>query len=731
MDTKDFSSSYRITPKAPDNWVIKTYRRGDRTVPLINLKSWQLDAFLDLKDAPFGFIRAFCGSGKTIAARAIAVYKIFKTKKRQVFCVPKNDIGNDGFASFFDIELPIGKANRIFHCDSPYNFCDSRSESKIDQLIKILTRKPVVDKSISNNHISSSMMIVCTHQCLTLAIRKIKDDPYLMAKFIENNTFWIDEGHHIKGHDESDEEKVSMNLLGKFVNFVIDSSKDSNNSVELFAMTATPYRGDYSRLFSLEQMDNFADYSLDFLDHFPTLGIESVNIDFEIYKDHKDVCELVADNIGKEINRKHFVFVPPTGRKWRKNKNDVDRMFSAIYKVLMKKLSVSLEEAKSKVLDLVTESTQTFNDKLLRQEPKNGQNHESKYTVVVACMKCREGSDWCPADRLHNTSMENSPPLNFQTNGRLFRMFAGKKDVKIRYYVENFKTVAENKREFISNTVNSMLHYMLMDDLFNPIMVDIPLFVSDSKGNKKVKRSKTSIEEIFGHNYQEMKKNLLNSLEVIYEFNEQNIEFIINKSVVDYLPNIEDYSKGQITDIKTSLKAFILRARSGELRKRGIDASFIRENGFDVVVAQNGLQGNIFTSKLNQKEFERFRENIKRLQWDGEQIKFIINGVEKLVAKELKVPSYIKDRNTIEGRSHCRAGSRISLEINRFHKAYVNVSKSNDFSIQNLAKELQKPVDYVERRIDTFNRYVMPNGFGFDFKENSYLANKIPSQEAA
>ena len=511
MDVKSFSSSYKFTPKAPDNWLSKKYKRSDRDVNKIFLKSWQNEAHITLRDASLGFLKAFCGSGKTIAARSIAAYKSCKHGKMQIFSVPKNDIGNDGFASYFEMDIPWGNGKKSLICASPSNFCNYKVVRKIDELIDLMLG--YVPKK-GKDFIDKDMHIVCTHQCLMFAFREIKErakkDPSIKKKFIANKTFWIDEGHHIKGH-ETKQEKEQMNLLGKFANFVLDNL---NANVELFVMTATPFRGDYSKLFSKDQMNNFALYNLDFLDHFPTLGIKDVEIEFEEYVDQEEVFEKVSENIAEELDKKHFVFVPPAKRKWRRDKRDVQKLFDAIYNVIMRDLKVDLPTAKSLVLDLVTENTQNHNDKLLRQEPKNGQNKESKYIVVVCCMKCREGSDWCPADRLHNTSMETSPPLNFQTNGRLFRAFSKKEIVKIRYYVEKFKSVLKSRREFISDRVNAMLHYMLMDDLLSPILVDIPVFVPSSPksgSDSNIKRKYTTLEDIFGATYQDVKKYLLKS----------------------------------------------------------------------------------------------------------------------------------------------------------------------------------------------------------------------------
>lgn len=710
------NSSYHFKPKAPDSWAVKTYDRNGKSIRLIKLKPWQLDAYLTLRDSPFALLRAFCGSGKTILARAIAVYKILTTGKRQVFCVPTNDIGNDGFASYFDIEIPVGKQNKVLQCDAPLNFCSPRASSKIEELIDILCKDPVLDDLADENRILSSMQIVVTHQCLTLAIRKISGDPKMLAKFIRNNTFWIDEGHHIKGHDESKEEKMTMNLLGKFVNKILESKGEG---VELFAMTATPYRGDYSRLFSSNQLKDFAAYSLDFLKHFPTLGIESVDMGLEEYSDANDMARRVGQNIGLEIERRHIVFVPPTGRKWRRKKSDVNILFNEIYKVIMQKTGCDLGTAKSCVLDLVTENTQDANQKLLRAEPKSGDNRPSRFKVVVACMLCREGSDWCPADRLHNTSMEDSPPVIFQTNGRLFRHFPDKKRVRIRYYVEKFRTITVGKREFVSDRVNYVLHYMLMDDMLNPIMVRIPPFIPVKKKKKKEdeksKRKYTTLEEVFSHQYQEMKRFLLTSM-ADADLKEDAVNQVISLTMQKYLPANRKFTKGQATQIRLALKAFLLRSRSDKLRNMGIDVSFIRKNGFDSIVERNGIGGNIYTNKLNYAQLKSFHETSKKMRFTEEQRKKISEGIRAVVSKQLPGKSKTSQE-------YLAALDSTIREFSRIQNAYTEASRTKEFSPEGISKMVKRPVAHINKMIAMFNKFCMSKEIKFNFRKDSKLAN--------
>jgi hypothetical protein len=708
-------SSYRFKPKAPGNIKAQTRVIDGREVRLIKLKPWQIAAFMVLKTAALGFLRAFCGSGKTIVARAIGAYKTLATGKRQVFCVPKNDIGNDGFASHFDLELPWKGGKKIVHCVRPLNFCSPRYSSKIDELIEILCQDPLKDDAAKKNQIGRFVQIVVTHQCLVLAFRKILNDPIKLEMFLSNNTFWIDEGHHIKGHDESDEEKSTMNWLGKFVNYVL---ANQDCGAELFAMTATPYRGDDSRLFSVKQMDDFVTYSLDFLEHFPTLGINQVDVEMEEYLDARDVARKVTRNVVRELDgHYHLVLVPSTGNKWRRNNKDIEILFDTLYEGIMQREGCDLATAKGMVCDLVTPSTQRANQKLLRQEPKSGDKHAPRFKVVVACQLLKEGSDLCPVDRLHNTTMEKSPPVIYQTNGRLFRQFPGKTQVAIHYYVEKFKSIAVGKREFVSDWVNRVLYYMLMDDLVRPIMVNIPPFVPADKKDRRPNRGRSTIEQIFGHQCQEMKEFLLTKMADV-DFTEKSVNHVISHALEKYLPKDREFNKGQKTKIRMALKAFLLRCRSSKMRDKGVDVSFIRKNGFDSVVRRNKLGGNMFTSDLSPSELKRFRETVEKVTFTEEQKRIIVAGVGDIVAKQV----------SDESRSSDEYFEALKPALKRFvdiHAAYCRASNTKDFTPEGVARIAKETPNEVKKMIRLYNRF-MPKEMKFDWKKEG-LAEKVVS----
>lgn len=725
MDAKNFNTSYsfskprnrRSNPKPPHGFISQKVKLKG-ALEYIVLKEWQKEAFNKLKDVKRGLIKAFCGCGKTIAARSIGAYKAQKYNQTQVYCVPRTDIGLDGFGGFCNIEVQINGKNKIIKCNTPLNFCKPTSE-KIQGLIDVLTNEPDQD---SGENISAYKQIVCTHQCLALAIKKIRNKPELLRRFFENKTWWIDEGHHVKG-SKSKLDKIIRNHLGDFVSHILENP-DLNS--EIFIMTATPYRADHGCIISEEQAGGFTTYSLDFLRHFATLGIDNVDMNLEEYKDTKDLFKRVSSNLRKEIKtNKHFVFVPPTGKKWRRKKEDVYKLFDCIYKVIMEEFKVTLSIAKSMVLDLVTERTQHFNDKLLRQEPKNGQGHASKYVVVVACMKCREGSDWCPADRLHNTSMENSPPLNFQTNGRLFREFPGKSNVKIYYYVKEFLSEGKTKREFVSDTVNVMLYYMLMDDLLNPIMLEIPYFTPRVENEKSSnKKPRTTLADHFGLNYFKAKEVLLKSFEDS-SLNDKNADRLISSIINKYLPNKNKYNKKHITEIKNAWKVFLIRVGSKNLRSKGVvDISYIRKNGFDIILQKEEISGNIFTSNLSLEEMRRFRELCKLKSWDEETVgkknDYLIKFAEENLGRRVLKSRIIKDTKNPD----YEALKIIKSEHCKFKlfndKVNIKAKQKEVFSTKEIASSLKISEDELRIRINRWSKGFLPSNWKDDLLHCSW-----------
>ena len=128
----------------------------------------------------------------------------------------------------------------------------------------------------------------------------------------------------------------------------------------------------------------------------------------------------------------------------------------------------------------------------------------------------------------------------------------------------------------------------------------------------------------------------------------------------------------------------------------------------------------MFASNLNEKEFKRFRETIKELEYTEEEQIAIAKGFRILASKQLKIN--IKSLNP-KLKDHEEVIKKIAKELSKIHGKYKEIAKNKNFSIKELAKALGVNEDIAQKRIKEFNKFVMPNGYKFDFSMNSKLVN--------
>ena len=214
-----------------------------------------------------------------------------------------------------------------------------------------------------------------------------------------------------------------------------------------------------------------------------------------------------------------------------------------------------------------------------------------------------------------------------------------------------------------------------------------------------------------------MKSDLLKSIAEV-SFTEKAVDQVISFMIEKHLPNRETFSRTEIEEIRMGLKAFLLRARSSELRSMGVDISFIRKRGFDVVVKENNLFGNMFTCDLDEKDLKRFNELVKKQPFTEEQIKFVVEGIQSIVSDELGEEFDDKKEK------HVRlVQSKVDFFI-KLQNVYNRSSGTKNYSLKGISQILKEPVDYVEEAIKTFNSYCLPENMKFDFSDNSLLAQK-------
>jgi hypothetical protein len=651
--------------------------------------------------------------------------------------VPQGHIG-DGFAisgKFLIPKLSKISKNSVVHLCSGLNFCED-GDQKVDMLVNFLLRDiPKANKKIDNNEYfvdGSTCFAVATHQAYNAAITKIIN----MGKLDDakkNLSLYIDEAHHIKSSDSGENE--SYNQLGRVLNQTLkmnEANKKINTRIGL--TTATFFRGDQSIIVNNNYLDKFDRFDLEFIEHFETLGIDKVFVNFEEYS--IDPIDQIVENIRREINERHLVVVPTIVGKWRKLSDpNLEKLINKIKKMLIEE-GLNPDEC---MLNLVQEELQSKNKEILLREPKEryeeGQN--DKIRIVITCMLGREGTDWCPCSRLHNASIElGSTTLAVQTLGRLFRKFENKNNVGITYYVKKFPEISDSTtiRDLLSDRINAMLSLMIIDDLLFPIMLpEIPM-AGDKSANSKSKKNishNVKLADVFGDKYEEVKKEILDLISQEAVFNEdvatRIIKNVLNKhgfkDDIIAVKTMKGIIKTSKESIISGLKVFLLRARSVVLREKNVDISEIRKNGFDLI--SENERGNFWYGKFTKKTFAEFKQLIGKLFWSAEHQKEIFQNIKNATGIKKIDRSNSEQKNIIQS---------IIKDLSCFHKAYNSIADKHacpEPDRTSVAADLGVSLEELDKKVKFLNK-ILPEGYRF-WEDGSKICDKIAiiTEEAA
>jgi superfamily II DNA or RNA helicase len=673
------------------------------------LRYWQSQAFNRVCNSRYFLVKAFCGSGKTTLSIVLALNDIIKNNRKQIFIVPQEHIGG-GFATSGKFKIPgIG----VVELTTPKNFCES-SENKIESFVNFLRRKfskdsVAVDSNKQCSVDGENCMAVVTLHCFNAAMNKIIEKG-LFDEVAKNTSFFIDEAHHIKGGElEIDED---YNQLGKIVYKILDNAEKNNSAVRL--TTATFNRGDQGIIVKSDYLKKFDRFDLDFIDHFATLDIKKVFVNFEEYED--DPIFQIVENIRQELKERHLIVVPSRSSKWRKTDINLERLKEKLFKMLIEE-GVNPNEV---ILDLVTESTQKQNKAILLKEPKErydeNPDYISKIRVVITCMLGREGTDWCPCSRIHHASIElGSTTLAIQTLGRLFRKFKGKDNVAIIYYIKKFNPLKEsaNKKEFISDRVNAMLCLMIIDDLMQPIMI-LPNLPSSAHKGPKRKHNKTKkndrrgfrLGQIFGEeNFENIKREIFEKIFEEENLDEESVNKVILEAIKDYKFLVPKVSKENVI---AGLKTFLLRARSEALRSKGINIADIRKAGFDAIVEKQGLRGSFWCGELSNEDFKEFKRLVGKKCWPPELALQIVENIKSSLAEK------IGEDLSVPKRHHEQIIRKTLKEFSLLHEAYNKISDHKVPSKEEVAKLLRYNISELNKKVKMFNE-ILPGGYKFFF----------------
>ena len=394
---------------------------------------------------------------------------------------------------------------------------------------------------------TSAEIVVTTHAALTKVFASLSVEQ--QHTVFANTTLRIDESHHI--HFSASK----TNKLGEVVKAACDTS-----TAHIHMTTATDFRT-AGVILPAEVRKDFKKYSLSFDTLWQWLGIESFEHVWETYVLGTNPIASIVSRIALEPNECHLIFVPHANKGWRR---DMPKGLKALLEALRTIYSPD------QILDLTQGESQDDNKALLTEDGI------SRVKVVVSCEVGREGMTWAPCSRLHITSEDQTPVRVSQTLYRLFRPSPDKTHTVCCNYIPKFETTDLTTREHLTDANNAVLALLLDEEMFFPATVEAP----ESDGRKQLLR------EIFGELYEEMKAELLMTVEALPDLR-TGLNPILDTVMDDAGIPAEADDRDRVRAALRRLVATMRAARDPRVMKtiRGMDVAVMRtQAGFDKVV---------------------------------------------------------------------------------------------------------------------------------------------------
>lgn len=570
------------------------------------LWDWQIVAFKQVAKAPFSLVTAFCGSGKSFLQVCLAIDEIVKSDytQKQLIVVPQEHI-HQGFTADGELEYQsINLHGTKYQWRVKDNFCTTTG-LRVDKLVKwLLTSPNKLSKGHKEQHISG-LNAIATHAALVAAWDKMTTRQ--KKKAIKHLSLRGDECHHIKNVLLATEEDFTLlndnsTGFGEIITFMINS-KEPTNHVHL--TTATFFRSDRSYVLSKEVRSKFTEYHLPWEDHFETLGIEHFKLEWKEYPVNGSPIPQILAQIKSEPNHMHTITVPSTGIKWREDGEEYLSLLEGLEKLFP-----------GKVLDLITKRTQKKNKQKLLKEPKKcDKENPPKFQVVVMCQLGREGTDWCPCDRLHNASGETALTLAIQTIGRPFRRYKDKKNIVAYNYIPRFVSPKKGmtKRDLISDRANALLVTMMTDELINAMVcpllkIDKPESESEFEPEPK---TNSNLGTILGSHQSDVFRDMGAAYENLApeDRTKKNLRDAAEEICQRYGIDTTQYN------VIDGLVAFIVRRVALPQMRPSVNVSFLRKkHNFDKIM-KNAVQS-IYFGNITGKDFKILRNILEGEEWN-------------------------------------------------------------------------------------------------------------------
>ena len=563
-------------------------------------RHWQLDILKMFADERWCSLTAPCGSGKSTAQVGLAIEDVLRSNRLQLFVVPQTHIS----AGFFKADgvydrIEIGKTVYTVAVDATHNFCEDSSLIRLKALL-LADRKTLAPGSTKTT--LTGLFAMTSYQALALVWEQMTTAEKTKAAHLLH--LRLDESHHVS------EEK---NKVGKVCRFIMES-KDKTNRITL--STATNFRGDNARIFTRELAAKFKNFTLDWIDHWKTIGIRDMFM--EIAEFDGDPIKKIVKAVASEKNEKHYIVVPPRTSGWRARKQDD----SAGIDELIQKLQEACPKAR--ILDLVDDDGRVHKKDALINEPKyrgeidpvTGLVKESKFDIIITCMLGREGTDWCPCSRLHVSYVEGSLTLAVQTLGRLLRRFDGKTVAKALYYYPRFPEPKEglSKAELLEDRKNALLLMTQCEEMFFPILFPpMPGVLHEpNMGNSHRGDWETThpLQHDMGAEYLSMKADFLGAAS---EQGMMGMSVKDIRTIIDQVLDSYDIDPELLDKARRTLEVVYLRDANPMFA--GITIAFVRENGFEKLYSRLSYGDRTLLFSHNEKRMKELRAIVQK-SWD-------------------------------------------------------------------------------------------------------------------
>ena len=222
--------------------------------------------------------------------RGLAIEDVLRSNRLQLFVVPQTHIS----AGFFKADgvydrIEIGKTVYTVAVDATHNFCE---DSLLIRLKKSCFWLTATLARGSTKTTLTGLFAMTSYQALALVWEQMTTAEKTKAAYLLH--LRLDESHHVS------EEK---NKVGKVCRFIMES-KEKTNRITL--STATNFRGDNARIFTRELAAKFKNFTLDWIDHWKTIGIRDMFMEiaeFDGDSIKKIVKAVASEKNGKALHR--------------------------------------------------------------------------------------------------------------------------------------------------------------------------------------------------------------------------------------------------------------------------------------------------------------------------------------------------------------------------------------------------------------------------------------------